>query len=147
MKAYLSSRGAEAFHPVGSITLIHQRGNWIVTKAQRDEPRNGYEKIGGLACRPTLVASSYQRFYDALTTQERSRGQFSETREAEALQERLGCREAQATVCTGKFLHKLEISERHDEPALVGIEETIDFRLADWQPKGDAGEHFERGGH
>ena len=73
---------------------------------------------------PTLVASSHQRFYDALTTRERSRGQFSKTREVEALQERLGCREAQAAVCTGKFLYKLELSELHDKPALVGIEET-----------------------
>jgi hypothetical protein len=94
-----------------------------------------------------LVASgSYQRLYGDLTTRERGRGQFLQARQAEALQEQFRCREAQAAVCTGKFLHKLEISERHDEPALVGIEETVDFRLADRLPKGDAGEHFERGG-
>ena len=94
-----------------------------------------------------LVASgSYQRLYGGLTTRERGRGQFLQARQAEALQEQFRCREAQAAVCTGKFLHKLEISERHDEPALVGIEETVDFRLADWLPKGDAGEHFERRG-
>ena len=29
-----------------------------------------------------------------------------------------------------------------DGPALVGVEKLIDFRLADWLPKGDAGEHF-----
>ena len=76
---------------------------------------------------PTLVASSHQRFYDALTTRERSRGQFSKTREAEALQERLGRRERRRPSAPANS-YKLEISELHDKPALVGIEETLDFR-------------------
>jgi hypothetical protein len=70
----------------------------------------------------------------------------SKTREAKALQERFGCRKAQAAIATGEFLHKLEIPHFHDEPALVGIEKPVDFRLADWLLKGDAGEHFEREG-
>jgi hypothetical protein len=38
-----------------------------------------------------------------------------------------------------KFLYELEIAKRHDDPALVGIEEPIDFRLADWLLECDAG--------
>jgi hypothetical protein len=38
--------------------------------------------------------------------------------------------------------HKLEIAKFHNEPAFVGVEKPVDFRLADWLPKGDAGEHF-----
>ena len=42
-----------------------------MTKAQRDEPRNDYEKVGGtLLAGPMLVASSYQRSYDALIIRE-----------------------------------------------------------------------------
>ena len=52
------------------------------------------------------------------------------------------CGEAQPPVDAGEFLHKLEIAELHNEPALVGVEKLVDFRLADWLPKGDAGEHF-----
>ena len=53
------------------------------------------------------------------------------------------CGEAQAAVGTGEFLHKLEIPKFHNEPALVGVEKLVDFRLADGLLKGDAGEHFE----
>ena len=70
------------------------------------------------------------------------RGQFLQTCQSEALQERFSCGEAQPAVGTGKFLHKPEIPEFHDEPALVGIEKPVDFRLADWLPKGDARQHF-----
>jgi hypothetical protein len=50
---------------------------------------------------------------------------------------------AQPTVATGKFVHELEVPEFHDEAALVGVEELVDFCLADRLLKGDAGEHFE----
>jgi hypothetical protein len=39
-----------------------------------------------------------------------------------------------------QFLHKLEILKFHNESALVGVEKPVDFRLADWLSKGDAGE-------
>jgi hypothetical protein len=51
--------------------------------------------------------------------------------------------EAQSAVAPGKFLHKLQIPEFHDQPALVSAEKVVDFCLADWLLKGDAGEHFE----
>ena len=38
---------------------------------------------------------------------------------------------------------ELEIPESHGESALFGVEEPVDFRLADWLLKGNAGEHFE----
>ena len=41
---------------------------------------------------------------------------------------------------------ELEIPEFHGESALFGVEEPVDFRLADWLLKGDAGEHFKRSG-
>ena len=34
-------------------------------------------------------------------------------------------------VGAGEFLHKLEIPKFHNEPALVGVEKSVDFRLAD----------------
>ena len=43
----------------------------------------------------------------------------------------------------GKFLHRVEIPKFCNEPTLVGIEEPVDFRLADWLFKGDTGEHLE----
>ena len=58
---------------------------------------------------PTLVASLYQRFYDALTTRERGRGQFPQARQSEALQERFSRGESQPTVGAGEFLDKFEI--------------------------------------
>ena len=64
--------------------------------------------------------------------------------EAKALQERFGCRKAQPTVATREFFYKLEIPKLHNESTLVGVEESVDFCLADRLPKGDAGEHFER---
>ena len=76
-------------------------------------------------------------------TRERGRGQFPQACEPETLQERFSCRKAQTAVGTGEFLHKLEIPKFDDEPALVGIEKPVDFRLADWLLKGDAREHFE----
>jgi hypothetical protein len=42
----------------------------------------------------------------------------------------------------GEFLDKPEIPKCHNEPALVGVEKPVDFRLADWLPKGDARHHF-----
>jgi hypothetical protein len=48
----------------------------------------------------------------------------------------------QPAVGAGEFLHKLEIPKFHNQSALVGIEKPVDFRLADWLPKGDAREHF-----
>jgi hypothetical protein len=45
--------------------------------------------------------------------------------EPEALQECLGCRKAQTAVGTGRFLHKREIAEFHDEAALVGVEKAV----------------------
>ena len=80
---------------------------------------------------------------DVGVIQERGRGQFLQACEAKALQERLGCRKAEPPVGTGKFLDKLEIAEFHDEAALIGVEEAVDFRLANRLLKGDAGEHFE----
>ena len=56
------------------------------------------------------------------------------------------CGEAQTAVCPCEFLHKLEIAERHDKAALICVEKVVDFRLTDRLLKGDAGEHFERGG-
>jgi len=41
---------------------------------------------------------------------------------------------------------ELEIPEFHGESALFGVDEPVDFRLADWLLKGDAGEHFKRSG-
>ena len=35
-------------------------------------------------------------------------------------------------VGAGEFLHQLEIPKFHNEPALVGVEKPVDFRLADW---------------
>ena len=106
------------------------------------------KKVGGIVRSPHVrrLSASYQRLYGGLTTRKRGGGQFLQARQAEALQEQFRCREAQAAVCTGKFLYKLEISKRHDEPTLVGIEEMIDFCLADRLPKRDAGKDFERRG-
>jgi hypothetical protein len=84
---------------------------------------------------------SYQRFYGRWIARERC-GQFLQTCQAETLQEFFRCRKAQPAVGAGEFLHKLEIPEFHNEPALVGVEKTVDFRLADWLLKGDAREHF-----
>ena len=77
-----------------------------------------------------LVASSYQRFYDALTSRERGRGQFLQACQAEAVQEHFGCREAQSAVGSGEFLHEVEIPKFYNEATLVGIEEPVDVRLA-----------------
>jgi hypothetical protein len=41
----------------------------------------------------------------------------------------LRCGEVQAAVSPRKFLHKLEIAERHDKTVFVGVKEAIDFRL------------------
>jgi hypothetical protein len=59
------------------------------------------------------------------------------------LQERFGCCKAQPAVGAGEFLHKLEIPKFHYKAALVDVEETVGFRLADRLLKGDAGQHFE----
>ena len=75
--------------------------------------------------------------------QKRCGSQFAQPRETKALQKCLRRSEAQTAVATGKFLHKLEIAECHDEAALVGVEKAVDFRLTDRLLKGDAGEHFE----
>ena len=58
------------------------------------------------------------------------------------LQEFCRGRKAKTAVGAGKFLHELEIAKFDNEPALVSVEKEVDFRLADWLPKGDAGEHF-----
>jgi hypothetical protein len=81
-----------------------------------------------------------------LIVRKRDRGQFAQTRETKALQERSSRRKAQATVGASEFLYELEIAKRHDESALVGVEEPVDFRLADRLPERNAGKHFERGG-
>jgi hypothetical protein len=39
---------------------------------------------------------------------------------------------AQPAVGTGEFFHKLEIPKSDDQPALVGVEKLVYFRLADW---------------
>ena len=44
-----------------------------------------------------------------------------QTCEPKALQKCFSCRKAQPAVATCEFLHKLEIAEFHDEPALVGV--------------------------
>ena len=62
------------------------------------------------------------------------------------MQKGFRCRKAQTAVGSREFLHKLEIPEFHYEAALVDVEETADFRLADRLLKGDASEHFERRG-
>jgi hypothetical protein len=54
--------------------------------------------------------------------QKRCGSQFAQPRETKAPQKCLRRSEAQTSVATGKFFHKLEIAERHDEAALVGIE-------------------------
>jgi hypothetical protein len=72
---------------------------------------------------------SYERFCGRWSSRERGRGQFLQTCEPESLQERLRCGEVQAAVSPRKFLHKLEIAERHDKTVFVGVEEAIDFRL------------------
>ena len=76
--------------------------------------------------------------------QERGRGKIPQACQAKALQKGFRCRKAQTTVGTGELLHKLEIPEFHHEAALVDVEETVDFRLADRLLKCNAGEHFER---
>src|ERR1700752_1264516 len=81
--------------------------------------------------------------YDALTIRERGCGQFSQAGQSEALQERFRCRKAQPTVGAGEFLNKFEIPKFHNEPTLVGVEEAINFCLADRLLKGDAGEQLE----
>jgi hypothetical protein len=43
----------------------------------------------------------------------------------------LCCGEAEPPVGAGEFLHEPEIAKFH-EPALIGVEKAIDFRLADW---------------
>ena len=78
--------------------------------------------------------------------QERGCGQFLQVCEAKALQERFGCRKAQATVATRELFYEVQIPKLHNESTLVGVEESVDFCLADRLPKGDEGEHFERGG-
>jgi hypothetical protein len=83
---------------------------------------------------------SYQRLCGRWTSQE---GGGCQT---EALQKGLRCGEAQTAVYSCKFLHKLEIAERHDKAALICVEKVVDFRLTDRLLKGDAGEHFERRG-
>ena len=93
-----------------------------------------------------LVAPSYKGSYNALTIRERDCGQFAQARKAKALQERPSCGKAQPTVGAGEFLYKLEIAKRHDESTLVGVEEPVDFRLADRLLECNAGKHFERGG-
>ena len=102
---------------------------------------NGFEVIP-----PSKVTRTSKRSYQRLcgwwTSQEGGRGQFLQTCEPEALQKGFRCGEAQPAVGAGEFLHKLEIPKFHNEPALVGVEKLVDFRLADWLPKGDAGEHF-----
>jgi hypothetical protein len=40
----------------------------------------------------------------------------------------------------------LKVPECDDEAALIGVEEPVNFRLADRLLKGDIGEHFESGG-
>ena len=62
-------------------------------------------------------------------------GQFAQARQSEALQERLRRRKTQPTVGASEFLHKFEIPKFHNEPALVGVEKAVDFRLADCLPK------------
>ena len=73
---------------------------------------------------------------------ERGCGQFLQTCQTETLQEFFRCGEAQPAVGAGEFLHKLEIPQFDNEPALVDVEKLVDFRLADWLPKGDARQHF-----
>jgi len=75
--------------------------------------------------------------------QERGRGKIPQACQAKALQKGFRCGEVQTAIGGGEFLYKLEIPEFHHEAALVDVEETVDFRLADWLLKGDAGEHFE----
>ena len=60
---------------------------------------------------PGFLCSPYQRFYGWCSSRKRGRGQFLQTREPEALQERFGCRKAQAAVGASEFLHKLEIAK------------------------------------
>ena len=59
------------------------------------------------------------------------------------MQKGLRGREAQAAIATGKFFHEPKIAQFHDEPALIGGEEAVDFRLANRLLKSDTGEHFE----
>jgi hypothetical protein len=66
-----------------------------------------------------LIASSYQRSYDALTIRERGSGQFSQASQSEALQERSSRRKAQPTVGAGEFLDKFEIPKFYNESTLV----------------------------
>ena len=82
----------------------------------------------------------YKRFYDGRIARERGRGQFPQTCESKALQEFSCGRKAQPAVGADEILHKLEIPKFHNQPALVGVEKLVDFRLADLLPKGDAGE-------
>ena len=69
--------------------------------------------------------------------------QFAQTREAKALQKCLRRCKAQTSIATSKLLHELEITERDDDAALVGVKKAVDFRLAYRLLKGYAGEHFE----
>ena len=62
-----------------------------------------------------------------------SRGQVLQTRQSQALQEHLRCRKR----------HELETPEFHDVPALVGVEELVDFRMANRLLKSHACEHLE----
>jgi len=99
-------------------------------------------------CRPLVAprepnTNLYQWFYGRSITRQQGRGQFLQACEPEALQERLRCGKAQPAVVTGELFDEHEIPEFHDECALVGIEEVIDFCLANRLLKGDAGEHFE----
>jgi hypothetical protein len=117
-----------------------------VTKAEKDEPRNGYEKVGGTLRRPNagrLFISKVLRRVDYPRVSLRS---IRQARQSEALQERFRRRKVQPTVGASEFLHKFESSKFHNEPTLVGVEEPIDFCLADRLPERDAGKHFERGG-
>jgi hypothetical protein len=61
--------------------------------------------------------------------QERGRGQFLQVCEAKALQERFGCRKAQATVATRELFYEVQIPKLHNESTLVGVEESVDFCL------------------
>jgi hypothetical protein len=63
--------------------------------------------------------------------QERGRGKLSKACQAKALEKAFRCRKAETAVGTCEFLHKLEIAHFDDEPALVGIEKLVDFRLID----------------
>ena len=65
---------------------------------------------------------------------------------AESLQESHSCGEAEAAVGSSKFFYQPQIPKLHNQAALVGVEEPVDFRLADWLLKGDTSDYFERSG-